>query len=86
MSARSCKQCCCGKEIGITNSECVSVALVIHHAKRMRHIVCGRPGSSVFFQNVSHCFFYENPTGALYYSNLVIYTNKPFVSNLICYC
>jgi len=31
-------------------------------------------------------FFKETPTGALYYSNLVIYTNKPFVSNLICYC
>jgi len=30
-------------------------------------------------------FFKETPTGALYYSNLVIYTNKPFVSNLICY-
>ena len=28
----------------------------------------------------------ETPTAALYYSNLVIYTNKPFVSNLICYC
>ena len=31
-------------------------------------------------------FFKETPTGALYYSNLVIYTNKPFVSNLIWYC
>jgi len=31
-------------------------------------------------------FFKETPTGALYYTNLVIYTNKPFVSNLICYC
>jgi len=28
----------------------------------------------------------ETPTAALYYSNLVIYSNKPFVSNLICYC
>ena len=27
----------------------------------------------------------ETPTGALYYSNLVIYINKPFLSNLICY-
>ena len=33
-----------------------------------------------------YIFFKETPTGALYYSNLVIYTNKPFVSNLICYC
>jgi hypothetical protein len=29
-------------------------------------------------------FFKETSTGALYYSNLVIYTNKPFASNLIC--
>ena len=33
----------------ITYSESVSVALVIQHAKRMRHIViCGLPGSTVF--------------------------------------
>ena len=28
----------------------------------------------------------ETPTGVLYYSKLVIYTNKPFVSNLVWYC
>jgi len=39
---RSCKYCCCGKAISITNYECVSLALAVHHAKRMRHIVCGR--------------------------------------------
>ena len=27
----------------------------------------------------------ETPTGALYYNNLVIYTKKPFVPNLICF-
>ena len=41
-----------------------------------------------YWQGNSKIFFppKEAPTGALYYSNLVIYTNKPFVSNLICYC
>ena len=38
------------------------------------------PIKSIFF------FLQKTPTGALYYINLVIYTNKPFVSNLICYC
>ena len=32
---RSRNQCCCGKTISITYSECVSVALVILQAKRM---------------------------------------------------
>ena len=31
--------CCRGKTISIAHSECVSVALVIQHAKRMRHII-----------------------------------------------
>jgi hypothetical protein len=31
--------CCSGKAISILCSGCASVALVIHHAKRMRHIV-----------------------------------------------
>jgi hypothetical protein len=30
---------CCVQEINITYSECVSVALVIHHAMRMRRII-----------------------------------------------
>ena len=35
-----------GKVVSITYSEYVSVALVIQHAMRMRHIMCG---STIFF-------------------------------------
>jgi hypothetical protein len=31
--------CCLGKAISITYSECLSVALVIWHAKHMHHII-----------------------------------------------
>ena len=37
--ALSRNHCCRGKAIGITYSECVSVALVIQHAKCMRRIM-----------------------------------------------
>jgi hypothetical protein len=37
--ARSRNHCCRGKVISITYSECVSVALVIQHAKRMRRVI-----------------------------------------------
>ena len=37
--ARSRNHCCCGKAISITYSECVSVALGIQHAERMRPII-----------------------------------------------
>jgi len=43
-------QCLRGKTISITYSECVSVALVIQHAMRMRQIViCGLPRSTILF-------------------------------------
>ena len=39
IEARWRNHCCLGKAISITYFECVSVALVIRHAKRMRHIL-----------------------------------------------
>jgi hypothetical protein len=36
---RSHNQCCCGKAISITYPECVTVALVIQHAKCMHRIM-----------------------------------------------
>jgi hypothetical protein len=39
IEARSRNPCCRGKAVSITYSECVSVASVIHHAKRMRRII-----------------------------------------------
>jgi hypothetical protein len=37
--ARSRNNCCRGQVISITYSECVSVALVIQHATRIRHVI-----------------------------------------------
>jgi len=40
---------CRGKEISITYSECVFVALCIHYVNHMRHIViCGRSVSEIY--------------------------------------
>ena len=39
IEARSRNHCCCGKAVSIPYSVCVSVALVIEHAKRMRRTI-----------------------------------------------
>jgi hypothetical protein len=50
--ASSCNNCCRGKAISITYSECVSAALIIQHAKRMRHIRL----SCVEFLVLQYCY------------------------------
>ena len=54
--ARWWNHCCSGKEISITYSEWVFVALVIQHAKHMRHIViCVLSCSTIYiFLALSH--------------------------------
>jgi len=48
IEAHSYNHCCSGKEIIITYSECVCVALVVQHAMRMRHtVICGLPRSTI---------------------------------------
>jgi hypothetical protein len=50
IEVRSCNHRCSGKATSITYSECVSIALGIEHAMRMRHIdIRGFRRSTVLF-------------------------------------
>jgi hypothetical protein len=56
IEARSRNCCCHGKAINVTCSECVSVVLVIQHAKRMRHVILSSvscPTLPYFFRIIS---------------------------------
>jgi uncharacterized ion transporter superfamily protein YfcC len=54
--ARSRNHCCRGKAISITYCECVSVAFVIRHAKRMRRVVLSSVVclALLYFSTLSH--------------------------------
>jgi hypothetical protein len=54
--ARSRNHCCHGETISIIYSECVSVALVIQHAKRMRRIILSAVACRAvpYFSTLSH--------------------------------
>jgi hypothetical protein len=54
--ARSCNCCCSGKAISVRYSECVSVALIIRHAKHMCRIVLSSVAclAAPYFTTLSH--------------------------------
>jgi hypothetical protein len=56
IEARSRNHCCRGKAISITYCECVSVPLVIRHAKRMRRIILSSVACLTvpYFYTLSH--------------------------------
>jgi len=54
IEASSCNHCWGGKAEFITYSEGVFVALGIQHAIRMRHILCGLLGSTIFLHLISY--------------------------------
>jgi hypothetical protein len=56
IEARSRNHCCRGKAVSITYSQCVSVALVIQHAKRMRRIILSSVACLAvpYFYTLSH--------------------------------
>jgi hypothetical protein len=56
IKARSRNHCCRGKALSVTYSECVSVGLVIQHAKRMRCIILSSVACLAvpYFSTLSH--------------------------------
>jgi len=51
---RLCNHCCHVNAMNIKYSVCVLIALVVHHAMCMRHIVfCGMPSSTILFHLIS---------------------------------
>jgi hypothetical protein len=50
------KHCCSGKATNITHSDCVSVALIIQHERRMRRIILPRVAclTQSHFSTLSH--------------------------------
>jgi hypothetical protein len=56
IEARSHNHCCRGKAISITYYECMSVALVIQHVKRMRRIILSYVACLAvpYFSTLSH--------------------------------
>jgi len=55
VESRSCNHCYGGKTISITYCECVSVALVMQHAMRMRPaVISGLSDCTIFFSTLSH--------------------------------
>jgi hypothetical protein len=56
IEVRSYNHCYSGKEIYITNSECIFVALVIQHSSRLRRIVICRLPALQHFSTLSHGF------------------------------
>ena len=60
IKAHSCNHYCSGKAISTKYSKCVSVALLIKHAMRMRHIViCGLPGSTMYFYDIPNSTIFK---------------------------
>jgi len=53
IEVHSCNHCCCGKEISITHSECVSVASVTQYAKCTCHVLLSFVALS-YFSTLSH--------------------------------
>ena len=72
--ALSCNNCCSIKAISITYSECVTVALGIQHAMRMRSIIlsviCGLPR---FYKTFSH-----------YLTNSTVLKKKIYMKHKMC--